>query len=141
MYLLDTNFCIDVINGTSGSAMHRLRSRNPDEIRLCSVVKAELVYGARLSTQVAENLRLLEHFFVPFSSIPFDDACTGYYGRIRADLRRAGEMIGPNDLMIAAIAKTHDLTVVTHNVGEFSRVVGLKIEDWHEEAAWPGAPE
>ena len=134
MYLLDTNFCIDVINGTSALAMSRLQSCNPDEIRLCSVVKAELRYGARLSERVADNLRLLERFFAPFRSLPFDDVCTEYYGQIRADLRRAGNLIGPNDLMIAAIAKTHDLTLVTHNLRDFTRVVGLKIEDWHEEA-------
>ena len=134
MYLLDTNFCIDVINGTSALAMSRLQSRNPDEIRLCSVVKAELRYGARLSARVADNLRLLERFFDPFQSLPFDDVCTDYYGQIRADLRRSGNPIGPNDLMIAAIAKTHDLTLVTHNVREFSKVIGLKVEDWIEEA-------
>ena len=134
MYLLDTNFCVDVIKGTSVLGMCRLRGHDPEEIFLCSIVKAELRYGARLSSRVAENLRLLEDFFVPFLSVPFDDACTEYYGQIRADLRRAGNMIGPNDLMIAAIAKTHDLTLVTHNIRDFSRVVGLKIDDWHEEA-------
>ena len=133
MYLLDTNFCIDVINGASSLAAGRLRSRNPDEIRLCSVVKAELRCGARLSARVADNLRLLERFFAPFRSLPFDDACAEYYAQIHADLQRDGNMIGPNDLTIAAIAKAHDLTLVTHNFQEFSRVVGLKIEDWHED--------
>lgn len=137
MYLLDTNFCIDVIKGTSVLGMRRLRRQNAEAIFLCSVVKAELRYGARLSTRVAENLRLLEEFFAPFLSVPFDDACTEYYGQIQADLRRTGYMIGANDLMIAAIAKTHDLTLVTHNIREFSRVVGLRIEDWHTEGSWP----
>ena len=133
MYLLDTNFCVDVIKGTSVLGMRKLRMHEPEEIFLCSIVKAELSYGARLSSRVAENVRLLEDFFVPFPSIPFDDACADYYGRIRAELRRDGNMIGSNDLMIAAIAKTHDLTLVTHNLRDFTRVVGLKIEDWHEE--------
>ena len=133
MYLLDTNFCIDVINGRSPLGTSRLQSHNAGEIRLCSVVKAELQYGARLSTRVADNLRLLEHFFAPYESFSFHDGCTEYYGQIRADLRRAGMMIGPNDLMIASIAKTHDLTLVTRNTGEFSRVVGLRIEDWQQD--------
>jgi tRNA(fMet)-specific endonuclease VapC len=133
MYLLDTNFCIDVINGRSPLAASRLQSHDADAIRLCSVVKAELRYGARLSSRVADNLRLLEHFFAPYISIPFDDGCTEYYGQIRADLQRAGTKIGPNDLMIAAIAKRHDLTLVTHNTREFSRVVGLRVEDWKEQ--------
>jgi tRNA(fMet)-specific endonuclease VapC len=133
MYLLDTNFCIDVINGRSLVGATRLQSHNAGEIKLCSVVKAELLYGARLSARVADNLRLLERFFAPYASFSFDDGCTEYYGQIRADLRRAGMMIGPNDLMIASIAKTHDLTLVTRNTGEFSRVVGLRIEDWQQD--------
>ena len=68
--LLDTNFCVDVIKGKSVLGMRRLRMHEPEEIFLCSVVKAELRYGARLSSRVAENVRLLEDFFVPFPSIP-----------------------------------------------------------------------
>jgi tRNA(fMet)-specific endonuclease VapC len=100
------------------------------QIGLCSVVKAELIYGARKSERVEENLKLLAEFFAPFSCFPFDDQCAEYYGTIRADLERAGQPIGPNDLMIAAIARVHDHVLVTHNTGEFSRVVGLRIEDW-----------
>lgn len=133
MYLLDTNACIRVLNGTSPQLVARLRNLDPAEIRLCAVVKAELAFGARNSTHVAENLSLLERFFAPFVSLPFDDRCADQYGLIRADLARAGRLIGPNDLLIAATARAHDLTLVSHNTRELSRVVGLRLEDWEAE--------
>ncbi|MBN1865666.1 type II toxin-antitoxin system VapC family toxin [Candidatus Sumerlaeota bacterium] len=130
MYLLDTNACIRVLNNTSASLVARLRCEAPSEIRLCSVTKAELFFGARHSSRVAANLRLLERFFAPFISLPFDDLCAEHYAAIRTELADRGRLIGPNDLLIAATARAHDLVLVTHNIGEFSRVVGLKIEDW-----------
>ena len=78
----------------------------------------------------AENLRLLNEFFAPFVSLPFDDRCADAYGRIRSDLERAGLPIGPNDTFIAAIAVAHNLTLVTANTREFERVIGLAIENW-----------
>jgi len=94
------------------------------------VVKAELLYGARRSNRVPENLRILERFFAPFICLPFDDSCAEWYGLIRAALSQQGALIGPNDLMIAATALAHVDTLVTHNVREFSRIPGLQIEDW-----------
>jgi tRNA(fMet)-specific endonuclease VapC len=130
MYLLDTNACIHVLNNTSPNLVARFAAESPVTLRLCSVVKAELLYGARKSHRVARGLTSLERFFRPLISVPFDDDCAHEYGRIRADLVRAGTPIGANDFMIAAIARRHDLTVVTHNVDEFARVVGLAVEDW-----------
>ena len=130
MFLLDTNACIKALNRSSQAVIDRLSQTNPSEVRLCSIVKAELLYGARHSTHVAENLRILERFFTPFISIPFDDICSDCYGLIRADLAGRGQLIGPNDLMIAAVAKANDLTLVTHNTKEFVRVPGLRMEDW-----------
>ena len=133
MYLLDTNACIRLLNKTSLPLVHRLQQHDPSEIRLCSIVKAELLYGARRSARVADNLRTLQRFFPPFICLPFDDRCAEHYGIIRADLARAGTPIGPNDLMIAATAITYDLTLITHNTREFARVIGLQIEDWELE--------
>ena len=65
-----------------------------------------------------------------FDSLPFDDAAAEAYGRLRAELARRGMPIGPNDLMIAAIALAYGFTLVTHNTSEFSRVPGLRLEDW-----------
>jgi tRNA(fMet)-specific endonuclease VapC len=134
MYLLDTNACIRVLNGSSAPLIARLRRHAPSEIRVSSVTRAELLYGARRSARVAENLRLLGSFFAPLVSLPFDDACAEEYGALRATLAAAGQPIGPNDLLIAATVLAHDLTLVTHNLREFSRIAGLKIEDWERAA-------
>lgn len=130
MYLLDTNACIRILNNSSDSLVARLRQHRPEDLFLCSVVKAELVYGAYRSTQIAANLRLLNRFFEPFHSLPFDDRCVDRYGRIRNDLERSGSPLGPYDLMIAATSLAHDLILVTNNTREFLRVAGLQIEDW-----------
>ncbi|PWB73275.1 MAG: VapC toxin family PIN domain ribonuclease [Holophagae bacterium] len=130
MYLLDTNACIRLLNGTSPALVARIADSDPAQIALCSVVKAELLFGARRNSRRADNLRLLESFFEPLASLPFDDACAERYGVIRSELELAGTPIGPNDLMIAATALAHGATLVTKNVKEFSRVAGLRLEDW-----------
>ena len=131
-YLLDTNVCIRLINrnGPSRKVTRRLQATAPSEIRLASIVRAELLFGAYQSAKVAENVRLIERFCETFESTPFDDACAEQYGAIRAQLAKRGTPIGANDLLIAATALAHDLTLVTHNLEEFSRVVGLLLEDW-----------
>jgi len=129
-YLLDTNTCIHLLNADDEAVTRRYSACQPADIVLCGVVKAELLYGARRSARVEFNLKRLEYFAAPLQSLPFDDRCAHDYGLIRADLATQGKPIGANDLMIAAIARAHDLILVTHNTGEFSRVAGLRIEDW-----------
>jgi len=102
----------------------------PEEIVLCSVVKAELLFGARKSQQVEANLQKLKLFFEPLVSLSFDDRCAEEAGLIRADLSTQGKPIGPNDLLIAATARAHDAVLVTHNTDEFARVTGLRLADW-----------
>ncbi len=130
MYLLDSNACIRILNNSSPILIAHLKGHHPLEIMLCSVVKAELTYGAYHSSRAAENLRLLNRFFEPYVSIPFDDACTNAYGQIRADLAHRGTPIGPNDLLIAATAVANNLTLITANSREFGRVAGLKLDNW-----------
>jgi len=132
VYLLDTNACIRLLNGTSPPLAEALARHDPAQTYLCSIVKAELLFGARHSARIAENLGLLTRFFEPFPSLPFDDRCAEHYGAIRADLAREGSPIGPNDLLIAATARAHAVTLVTHNTREFSRVAGLRIADWEQ---------
>jgi tRNA(fMet)-specific endonuclease VapC len=132
-YVLDTNACIRMLNGSSPSLIDRLRAEAPQEIAISAITRAELLYGARRSARVSDNLRLLARFFVPFVSLPFDEPCAEHYGAIRAELATKGRPIGPNDLLIAATARAHDLTLVTHNQREFARVVGLKLEDWERD--------
>lgn len=133
MYLLDTNVCIRLLNRADARMEQRFRASSPFEIALCSVVKAELLYGAHRSTRVDANLQRLRLFFSPLASLPFDDRCVETYAMIRTDLAVQGKPIGPNDLMIAAIARANQATLVTHNKGEFGRVAGLQLEDWQTE--------
>ena len=133
MYLLDTNACIRLLNGSSEALVGRLRSTPRSQVRLSSIVKAEFLFGARRSGRIAQNLRLLEEFFETIASVPFDDRCADEYGRIRVELEQAGSPIGPNDLLIAATARVHGFVLVTHNMREFSRVPELRYEDWEEE--------
>ena len=130
MYLLDTNACIRVLNGSSQAVVNRMRAADPGEVRLCSVVKAELLHGARHSARAAANLEHLKAFCAPYICLPFDDLCAESYAIIRAELSAARRLIGFNDLLIAATARAYDLTLVSHNVREFSRVSGFRVEDW-----------
>ena len=130
MFLLDTNACICILNNSSSTLVTQLQAHKPGDITLCSVVKGELFYGAYHSAHPAENLRVLEKFFEPFVSYPFDDACSLIYGRIRSDLAREGTLIGPNHLLIASIAIQNQLTLVTANSREFGRVPGLSFTNW-----------
>lgn len=129
-YLLDTNTCIRYLNRQSENIKARLEQLAPDDVVLCSVVKAELLYGAAKSIAGERTLARLNQFFRSFDSLAFDDRSAAAYGTIRADLERRGVPIGPNDLMIAAIAVANDSILVTHNTREFARIGNLKHEDW-----------
>jgi tRNA(fMet)-specific endonuclease VapC len=129
--LLDTNACIKFLNGDA-KVVDRLLALAEHEIALCSVVKAELVFGAMKSKLGPRNMARYERFMRPYTSFTFDDACVRKYAETRLHLEnlKPAQKIGSSDLMIASIALTHDLTLVTHNIGEFSRIPNLKLEDW-----------
>jgi tRNA(fMet)-specific endonuclease VapC len=129
-WMLDTNACIRYLNGRSPKLKTRLDAADPGEICVSSVVKAELYFGAAQSHNPATALARQQFFLSRFQSLPFDDAAAEKYGGIRAELTQRGQLIGPNDLLIAAICLARDVTLVTHYVAEFSRVQGLRIEDW-----------
>jgi tRNA(fMet)-specific endonuclease VapC len=132
IYLLDSNAWILYMRQTDPQLVRKVQSQPRGDVGLCSVVLGELYYGAFHSSpaQQARHLNLVVQLRNLFPSAPFDDASAEIYGRIRADLAAKGMLIGPNDLMITAIALTHGLIVVTHNTAEFSRVAGLTLEDW-----------
>ena len=132
-HLLDSNSFIDHIRrGPASNVTHELTAASPGTVYLCSVVLAELFYGAMHSgaTHQAANLALLAKLRQKFVSLPFDDRAAEEYGKIRANLAALGTPIGANDLVIASIALTNQLTLVTHNTSEFSRVPSLSLEDW-----------
>lgn len=129
-YLLDTNVCIRYLQGRLPVILDAIRSRKPDEIVICAVVKAELYYGAMKSQFPAETLAKQRQFTDRFPALPFDGKAALIFGKIRADLHRQGNLIGPYDLQIGAIALANNLTLVTHNTREFSRIEGLQLTDW-----------
>lgn len=131
-YLLDTNVCVQYLRGRNPSVLQRLQSTPTQDVRLCSVVKAELFLGALRSAKPEENRAKVDAFVRPYQSLPFDDEAAEIQAEIRHDLETAGTPIGPYDLQIAAIALVNGQTLVTHNTAEFSRVAELLIEDWED---------
>ena len=131
-YLLDTNIWIFYLKNPSSLVGARLRKTSAHDIAVCSVVRAELLHGARKYEKRTERVARVELTLSPFVSLPFDDTAAGHYAIIRDDLESKGVTIGANDLMIAAIAVTHQLTLVSNNL-EFNRVHGLPVEDWSIE--------
>ena len=129
-WLLDTNAWIQHLKNPGGPIEQRLNQLSPSDILLCSVDKAELWHGAHKYERTERRLIALQNLFQPFVSLPFDDAAARLYGSIRHDLETRGQVIGPNDLKIAAISLAQGLTMVSNNASEFSRVSGLKAEDW-----------
>ncbi len=129
-YLLDTNICIEYLRGRNAPLRARMEALAPTDIFICSIVLGELYAGAHKSKDPSRNIQLIEAFLVDITSLLFDDFCAQAFGQIKAELERQGNVIGPYDMQIAAVGLTHGLTVVTHNVNEFSRVAGLSVIDW-----------
>ncbi|MGK5093560.1 type II toxin-antitoxin system VapC family toxin [Deltaproteobacteria bacterium TL4] len=134
IYLPDTNVWINLLNSDNTPVKDKFLTISCEKICLCSIVKSELYYGAYKSSRRDENLSLIQKLSEKFQSFSFDDEASDYCGRIRAELSKKGSPIGPNDLLIAAIALKNNLTLVTHNTREFSRVEDLQLEDWEISA-------
>ena len=130
MKLLDTDICIHLLNAREPELIERLGAHRPADIALCSIVLAELLWGARNSQRTEANVARVRAFAQPLLSLPFDDASAEQYGIIRARLAAEGQPIGPNDTLIASIALARQSILVTRNTGEFSRVPGLEVETW-----------
>lgn len=130
MYLLDTNICIYIRRERPPSVAERFRLTPPDALAMSSITFAELVFGARKSHAVADNMGLLSALRSRIRVLPFDDGAAEAYGAMRADLERRGQLIGSNDMLIAAHAVSLGATLVTNNLGEFERVTALNVENW-----------
>lgn len=128
-FLLDTNIWIFYLKNASSPVGIRMRQTPASKIVTCSIVWAELLHGARKYANRHDRVMRIEQTLLPFASLPFDDAAARHYASIRDDLEMKGCVIGPHDLMIAAIARHHGLALVTNN-REFQRVDGLTVEDW-----------
>lgn len=130
--LLDTNTCIEILRGRNAALLARYASQPRADIALSAVVRSELLTGALLSAKPEENRRIALAFCALFPCLPFDTQVADVHAEWHACLRRAGNIIGAKDLMIAATALAHKLAVVTHNTSEFRRIGELMVEDWQE---------
>lgn len=128
--MLDTNVCIDLIKTRPPSVLERFASHAVGDIGISVITLAELEYGVSRSSRPAKNREALVQFISPLEMAPFDRQATAVYGRLRAALEKKGQSIGSMDLLIAAHAVSLDVRLVTHNVREFGRVPGLRVEDW-----------
>lgn len=128
--LLDTNAVISLVGRRSDALLRRVEASEPGSLAVSSVVAHELYFGAYRSEKVAFNLETLRLLLADISVLDFDREDARVAGEIRAELKQRGTPIGPYDVLIAGQAKARDLTLVTNNTGEFSRVAGLQIEDW-----------
>jgi len=129
-FLLDTNICIYIRRKKPEGVLRRFRTLKLGEAALSVITFGELMYGAEKSAQRAAALELLQGLAQVLPVLDLPDTAAEAYGRIRAELERAGQMIGNNDLWIAAHARAAGLTLVTNNEREFRRVRGLKVENW-----------
>ena len=105
-----------------------MRQHTARDFKLCSIVKAELLFGALASKRSADNLRRLDFLFARFESFDFTDECAVHCGEIRAALQRNATPIDPNDLLIASVALANGVAVFTRNEREFRRVPKLRVE-------------
>jgi tRNA(fMet)-specific endonuclease VapC len=129
-YLLDTNICIYIRRQNPPKILARFQKLQPGEAAISAISYGELHYGAEKSPNPARASQELQLLMTALPVLPIPVDAGPAYGEIRADLERRGEIIGGNDLWIAAHAKSANLVLVTNNEREFRRVAGLSVENW-----------
>ncbi|MBQ7145565.1 MAG: type II toxin-antitoxin system VapC family toxin [Lachnospiraceae bacterium] len=129
-YMLDTNICIYAIKQKPESVLRALQSHEPADICISTVSYGELVHGVEKSAFPEKNRLALSLLLANIEIIDYDAGAADHYGKIRADLERKGLTIGPLDMMIAGHARSLGYTLVSNNMKEFSRVEGLRTENW-----------
>lgn len=129
-YMLDTNICVYLIKKKPENVLIHLHSKIGEGLAISAITLAELMHGVEASAYPERNAIALNQFLSIVDILPFDDEAAAEYGKICATLRRQGNAIGVMDMMIAAIAKSRKLIIVTNNVKEFERVDNLSLENW-----------
>ena len=130
MFMLDTNICIYVLQGRGAALRHRFKA-TPD-LCISVVTYAELCFGIENGSPEKRKARIdqLGVFVRRLAVLPFTETAAPTYGSIRADLKKRGEQIGQNDLLIAAHALSEGSVLVSNNTREFERIPGLRLENW-----------
>ena len=129
-YMLDTDTCSYVMKRASDALLKRLRKTPVSDVCISVITKAELLYGVEVSPRRRQDESALDAFLAYAEVLDFPDAAASRYANIRGHLKTRGTMIGANDLLIAAHARSLGLILVTNNTREFARVPKLKIENW-----------
>ena len=129
-YMLDTNIIIYAKDARPEIVLERFRQYQPGDLCISSITMAELEYGVCNSSKPKQNRLALLTFLSNIDIIPFDTDAARSYGEIRYDLKSKGQLIGANDMLIAAHAKSLGYTLITNNTREFERVDGLLLDNW-----------
>ena len=128
-YMLDTNICIYVMKNYPQDLREKFNAL-AEQLCISSITLGELHYGAEKSVRRADNLTVIEHFVTRLDVLPFDAKAAVHYGQVRAELERAGTPCGPHDMQIGGHARSQGLIVVTNDAREFSRMKGIRVENW-----------
>jgi tRNA(fMet)-specific endonuclease VapC len=131
-FMLDTDIASYIMKRSEPEVLKRLQRVRVGDVGISAITKSELEYGVEVSTRRAQDRAALDEFLRYVEVLDYPGDAAGHYAQIRADLKARGEMIGANDLFIAAHARCVGMTLVTNNVREFGRVNGLKVENWTE---------
>ena|SRR5690554_1072667 len=131
-FMLDTNICIYIIKKSPLKVFDTLKKLKIGDVCISSITLAELEYGAQKSQYTDRNKIALARFLAPIDILHFTEKAAAKSGQIRANLEKKGLVIGAYDLLIGAHALSENLTLVTNNVGEFSRIPDLSVENWVE---------
>lgn len=129
-YMLDTNIIAYAKNKRPASVLERITAQQPSDVCISAITMAELEFGILRSSKPAQNRLALLAFLSGIQILPFDSDAAREYGAIRHSLTKRGTLIGANDMLIAAHAKSRNLILVTNNAREFERVEGLTVENW-----------
>ena len=132
-YFLDTNIIIYAAKGMFPVLIDRFTEHRPEEIFIPAIVSSEIEYGARKSIDYVTMMSKYRNFLSLFSVVSFSEKAAYCSGIIRSDLEKKGTPIGVYDTLIAGTVIANDGVLVTHNVNEFRRVEGLRVEDWTQD--------
>ncbi len=131
-YMLDTNICIYIIKKKPIHVFQKFNALKVGDICISTITLAELQYGVYKSSFPKRNKLALANYLAPITILPFTDGASAFYGSIRADLEKRGQIIGAYDLLIAAHALSEKIILVTNNTNEFSRIPNLALKNWAE---------
>jgi len=135
VYMLDTDISSYIMKRSNPSVLQKLATLATADVCISAIIQSELAYGIAVSPRKQRDRLALEDFLRQIQILDYPAAAAAHYAEIRAHLKLAGTLIGANDMLIAAHARSLDLTLVTNNTREFHRVPNLKLENWSEPTA------